>query len=83
MKIACAGGSSNVFRNALNAADDNMWTSSMIKTLYLPCCGGMRVCSTSERMCSTELLDAASSSKILNDALSLNDLQDWQTLHAS
>ena len=36
--------------------------SSMIYTLYLPICGGIRTCSISERMSSTELLLAASSS---------------------
>ena len=28
MKTTCAGGSSSVFRNALNAAPESMWTSS-------------------------------------------------------
>ena len=28
-KITCGGGASNVFSNALNAALDSMWTSSM------------------------------------------------------
>ena len=36
MKIACLGGSSKVFRKALNAEGDNMCTSSIIYTLYLP-----------------------------------------------
>ena len=32
MKIACAGGSSSVFRKALKAAAESMWTSSMMNT---------------------------------------------------
>ena len=28
--LACSGGSSSVFRKALNAAVDSMWTSSMM-----------------------------------------------------
>ena len=30
MKMAWAGGSSRVFRKALNAAEESMWTSSMM-----------------------------------------------------
>ena len=37
MKTAWAGGSSRVFKNALNAAWLSMCTSSMMYTLYLPC----------------------------------------------
>ena len=36
IKIACFGGSSNVFKKALNAAEESMCTSSMIYTLYFP-----------------------------------------------
>ena len=65
MKMTCAGGSSRVLRKALNAAVESMCTSSMMNTLYLPTCGGMRVCSISDLMFSTELLLAASSSNML------------------
>ena len=71
MKMTCAGGSSSVFKKALKAAVESMCTSSMMKTLYLPTCGGMRVCSISVLMCSTELFEAASSSKIFSDRCSL------------
>ena len=73
MKITCAGGSSKVFRKALKAAVESICTSSMINTLYLPNCGGMRVCSIKVLMCSTELLEAASSSKMFSERCSLND----------
>ena len=36
MKMACFGGSSNVFKKELKACVDSMCTSSMIYTLYLP-----------------------------------------------
>ena len=65
IKMAWAGGSSSVLRKALKAALESMCTSSMIYTLYLPTWGGIRTCSMRERMPSTLLLEAASSSKIL------------------
>ena len=65
MNTTWAGGSSRVFRKALKAAVESMCTSSMINTLYFPTCGGMRVCSIKALMFSTELLLAASNSKIL------------------
>ena len=40
MNTAWAGGSSSVFRSALNALVDSMCTSSMMYTLYLPTVGG-------------------------------------------
>ena len=83
MNIACAGGSSSVFRNALNAACDSMCTSSMMYTLYLPTWGGMRTCSLSERIPSTELLLAASSSYIEYERCWLNDWHDSHLLHGS
>ena len=83
MKMTCAGGSSSVLRKALKAADDSMCTSSMMKTLYLPTCGGMRVCSMSDLICSTELLLAASSSKMLYERCSANALQLSHSPHAS
>ena len=66
MKIACAGGSSNVFKNALNALEESMCTSSITYTLYFPTCGGMRTVSTMLRMSSTLLFEAASNSKMVN-----------------
>ena len=60
-----------------------MCTSSMMNTLYFPTCGGMRVCSISVLIFSTELLLAASSSRILYDRCSLNALQLSHSLHAS
>ena len=39
MKRTCGGGSSSVFRSALNASFVSMWTSSMMYTLYLPRAG--------------------------------------------
>ena len=33
-RTACPGGSSRVFRSALNAGSVSMWTSSMMYTLY-------------------------------------------------
>ena len=62
MKMACAGGSSRVLRNALNAAEESMCTSSMMYTLYLPTWGGIITFSVRSLMSSTELLEAASSS---------------------
>ena len=83
MKIAYEGGSSSVLSRALKAPCDSMCTSSMIYTLYLPICGGIRTWSMSERISSTELLEAASSSWILNDRCSLNAVHDSHWLHAS
>ena len=77
------GGSSSVFRKALKACVESMWTSSMMKTLYLPICGGMRVCSISCLIFSTELLEAASSSKILYERPSAKDRQDSHCPHGS
>ena len=83
MKTTCEGGSSSVLRKALNAAVESMCTSSMMNTLYLPTCGGMRVCSISAFMFSTELLLAASSSYMLNERCSLKARQLSHSLQAS
>ena len=83
MKMACLGGSSSVLRKALNAAAESMCTSSMMKTLYLPICGGIMTWSMSCLMSSTELLDAASSSWILNERCSSKALHDSHSPHAS
>ena len=74
--MACAGGSSRVFRNALKADCDSMCTSSMMYTLYFPTWGGTCTCSIRALMSSTELLDAASSSWMQYERPSLNDTQD-------
>ena len=39
IKITFFGGSSKVFKSALKASFESMWTSSMIKILYLPLIG--------------------------------------------
>jgi hypothetical protein len=75
IKITCAGGSSKVFRKALKAAVDSICTSSMINTLYFPVCGGMCVCSIKAFICSTPLLEAASSSKMFSERPSAKALQ--------
>ncbi len=40
IKIIYSGGSSSVFKRALKALVDSMWTSSMMYTFLLPNCGG-------------------------------------------
>ena len=77
------GGSSSVFRNALKAAELSICTSSMINTLYFPIGGGIRTWSISERISSTELLEAASSSWMLYERCSLKALHDSHSLQAS
>src|SRR4029079_13801939 len=83
IKIAYGGGSSNVFKNALNALTLSICTSSTIYTLYFPACGANRTCSTRERISSTELLLAASSSCMFNDVPSLKLLHELHMLQAS
>ena len=39
MKMTYSGGSSSVFRSALNAAVLSIWTSSMMKTFFFPSVG--------------------------------------------
>ena len=39
IKITFLGGSSKVFKSALNASFDSIWTSSIIKILYFPFIG--------------------------------------------
>ncbi len=60
MKITCAGGSSRVFSKALNALVESMWTSSIIKILYLPEDGINITLSRRSRIASTPLLEAPS-----------------------
>ena len=63
MKITCSGGSSSVLRSALKAPVESMWTSSIMKILYLPMTGGYCTRSITSRMLSTPVLEAASISK--------------------
>ena len=81
INIAYDGGSSSVFRNALNAFDESMWTSSIIKTLYRPVVGGISTWSTRLRISSTPLFEAASSSTIFRDRPSLNARHESHSLH--
>ena len=60
MNTAWAGGSSRVFRRALNAPVDSMCTSSMMYTLYRVTAGGYLIFSRRSRISSTPLLLAAS-----------------------
>ena len=83
MKIACAGGSSSVLRNALNAACESMCTSSMMYTLYLPTCGGTRTWSIRALMSSTPLFEAASSSWIQYERPSAKERHDSHVPHGS
>ena len=83
MKITYDGGSSSVLRNALKAAGESICTSSTINTRYCAFIGGTCTCSVSERISSTPLFDAASSSTMLSDVPRLNSMHDWHSLHAS
>ena len=60
MKTTWAGGSSSVFRNALNAGPESMWTSSTMYTLKRPRAGEYFTFSRSVRMSSTPVFEAAS-----------------------
>ncbi len=60
-----------------------MCTSSIMYILYLPACGAKRTCSIRLRISSTELLEAASNSKILKEALSLKEEQEPQVSQGS
>ena len=83
MKMTYDGGSSRVFRKALNAAAVSMCTSSMMNTRYFPDAGGIITWSMSWRMSSTPLFDAASSSRILSERFSLNCRHESHWLQAS
>ena len=61
MNFTCSGGSSSVFSSALDAAGDNMCTSSRMYTLLRPG-DPTTVRLISSRMASTPLFEAASSS---------------------
>src|SRR5699024_8375409 len=83
MNTANDGGSSRVFKKALNADVDNICTSSMMKSLYVPCAGGIRTCSLSVLIYSTELLEAASSSMMLGAFFLSNERHERHVPQAS
>ena len=60
MKTTYSGGSSRVFKRALNAPCESICTSSMIYILYFELNGARVTFSLSSRMLSTLLLDAPS-----------------------
>ena len=64
MNFTCFGGSSNVFNKALNAPGDNIWTSSIIYTLYFATVGKKLTSSLIALISSTPLFEAASISTI-------------------
>ena len=78
MKMTCSGGSSSVFRSALKAPFESMWTSSIMKILYLPMTGGYCTRSITSRMLSTPVLDAAS---ISNTSIGLPPAMSLQLSH--
>ena len=81
IKITYEGGSSNVFNRALNAPCDNIWTSSIIYTLYLALVGEYLTFSLSSLISSTLLLEAASistTSIILSCNISLHTSHSLQ-----
>ena len=81
MKMTCSGGSSNVFKRALKAPVDNIWTSSIMYTLYLPKIVPYLTLSINSLISSTPLLLAASSSKTSGCVLSIIALQFLHSLH--
>ena len=60
IKTTCGGGSSNVFRRALNAAVDSIWHSSITYTFHLVCNGANLERSIRSLMLSTPVFEAAS-----------------------
>ena len=62
MKMTCAGGSSNVFKSALNASFVSICTSSIIKIRYLPLLGGYFTVSRKLLISSIPRFDAPSNS---------------------
>ncbi len=60
MNRTCSGGSSTIFRSALNPADETMWASSMMNTLYRSRLGAKVARSRSSRASSTPPWLAAS-----------------------
>ena len=83
INLTCAGGSSNVFNKALNAPVDNMWTSSIIYTLYFARVGKKLTSSLISLISSTLLFDAASISTISVKAPESAALHISHSLHGS
>ena len=83
IKTAYEGGSSNVFRKALNAAPVIICASSMMNTLYFPLTGVYLTSSIIRLMSSTPLLDAASTSTTSTKLPALTDRQFSHSLHGS
>ena len=83
MKTTCAGGSSSVFKRALNAETESLCTSSMIYTRYFAVVGVKLDSSMSARMLSTPLLLAASSSTTSKTEPSSSPLHTSHLPHGS
>jgi hypothetical protein len=81
--LTCAGGSSSVFRSALNAPVDSMWTSSTTNTLKRSRAGRYFTASTMSRTLSTPLFEAASISTTSTDRPSAISTHGAQTPHGS
>ena len=75
IKIACSGGSSNVFNKALKAPIDNICTSSIMYTLYFNSLGTNDILFFNSRISSTPLLLAASISIMSIQSLEKDALQ--------
>ena len=78
-----SGGSSSVFNNALKAAFDNIWTSSIIYTLNLPSLGEYITASMISLIPSTPVLLAASTSITSRKFPLLIDIHGEHWLHIS
>ena len=83
INLTCSGGSSNVFNNALKAPVDNIWTSSIIYTLYFAFVGKKFTSSRILLISSTLLLDAASISTISVNEPFIAPLQISHSLQGS
>ena len=80
MKIIWSGGSSSVFRRALNAEVESIWTSSMIYILCLSLAGRYLAFSRSVRIASTPVCEAPSISWTSIEAPSVISIQDGHLL---
>ena len=83
INLTCAGGSSNVFKSALKAPVESMWTSSIIYTLYFASVGKKLTSSRIALMSSTLLFEAASISTISVKEPDNAALQISHSLHGS
>ena len=66
IKTICCGGSSSVFKKALEAALDNMCTSSKIKTLFLPGLLAIKLIDSFNSLISSTLLFEAASISVIS-----------------